>query len=130
VTALEVEGEGGKRVYDRSSQKGADGVDAYKWKRTAPDGKDVETSKVQDALFAVGGVEVQEFVDAPAGLDTYGLSQPALKVTLKHEGGRPPTWFELGQKDGAFYARRTDDAAVLKVDATRGAELLKSFKEL
>jgi uncharacterized protein DUF4340 len=130
VTGLEVEGEGGKRVYDRSSQKGADGVDAYKWKRSAPDGKDIETSKVQDALFAVGGVEVQEFVDAPGGLDTYGLSQPALKVSLKHEGGRAPIWFELGQKDGAFYARRTDDVAVLKVDAAKAAALLKSFKEL
>lgn len=130
VTGLEVEGEGGKRVFDRSSQKGTDGADAYKWKRTVPDAKDVETSKVQDALFGVGGVEVKEFVDAPAGLETYGLVQPALKVTLKYEGGRPPSWFELGQKDGDFYARRAEDGSVLKVDPAKATELLKSFKEL
>jgi hypothetical protein len=130
VVGLEVEAEGGKRVLDRSAQKGKDGADSYKWKRTAPDGKEVDTNKVQDALFVVGGVEVQQFVDTPADPKTYGLDAPALKVLFKYEGGRTPANFELGQKDGAFYARRAGDTAVLKIDAAKGAELLKSFKEL
>ena len=54
-----------KHAYARSTAKDKDGVDVYKWKRTAPDAKDLDTNKVQDALFAVGGVEVQEFVDSP-----------------------------------------------------------------
>jgi hypothetical protein len=130
VVGLEVEADGAKRVYDRSSSKGKDGVDAYKWKRTAPDGKELDTNKVQDALFLLGGVEVQEFVDKPGDPKAYGLDAPALKARFKYEGGRAPASFELGQKDGAFYARRAGDTAVLKLDPAKGAELVKSFKEL
>jgi hypothetical protein len=130
VKAMEVEADGGKRVYDRSSSKDKDGVDVYKWKRTAPDGKDVETNKVQDALFLLGGVEVQEFVDKPGDPQAYGLDAPALKASFKYEGARSPASFELGQKDGAFYARRAGDTAVLKLDPAKGAELVKTFKEL
>jgi uncharacterized protein DUF4340 len=130
VVGIEVEADGGKRVYSRSSEKGKDGADAYKWKRTAPDAKDVETNRVQDALFLVGGIEVQEFVDKPGAPQAYGLDAPAVKVALKYEGTRPAATFELGQKDGALYARRTGDNAVLKIDASKGPELFKTFKEL
>jgi hypothetical protein len=130
VVGIEVEAEGGKRVYERSSSKGPDGADVYKWKRSAPDGKDVETNKVQDALFLVGGVEIQEFVDKPGDPASYGLQAPTLKATFKYEGARTPASFELGQKDGAYYARRTGDTAVLRIDPAKGAELVKSFKEL
>jgi hypothetical protein len=130
VVGIEVEAEGGKRVYERSSSKGQDGADVYKWKRSAPDGKDVETNKVQDALFLVGGVEIQEFVDKPGDPASYGLQAPTLKATFKYEGARTPASFELGQKDGAYYARRTGDTAVLRIDPAKGAELVKSFKEL
>ena len=63
-------------------------TDVHKWKRTAPDAKDLDTNKVQDALFAVGGLEVLEFIDAPKPLPTYGLDAPALRVTLRHAGGQ------------------------------------------
>lgn len=131
VEGIDVELGGAKRVYTRSSTKDSkEGFDTYKWKRTAPDGKDVETNKVQDALFKVGGVEVQEFVDAPKGLETYGLDKPVAKVTLRYAGGKPPVWFALGQRDGATHARRPDDASILKLDNGKAEDLLKAFREL
>lgn len=131
VASIETRAGGVARAYQRSSQRGSDGVDAYKWKRTSPDAKDVDTNKVQDTLFAVGGLEVQGFVDAPGAPAVYGLDAPALKVTLKYDDAeKPAAWFEVGQKDGAWYARRVDDAAVLKLDAAKAAELVKSFVEL
>jgi len=130
VEGFETEGEGGKRVYARSSSKDKDGVETFKWKRTAPDAKDVDTNKIQDVLFKVGGVEVQEFVDAPKAPAGYGLEPPTLRVTLRFAGGKPAAWFELGAKDGVHYARRIDDSAVLKIDAAKADELLKAFKEL
>jgi hypothetical protein len=130
VVGMEVEAGGGKRVYDRSSQKGKDGVESYQWKRSAPDAKELDTSKVQDVLFLLGGLEVQQFVDTPGEPKAYGLDAPALKASFKYEGARPPATFELAEKEGAFYARRAGDAAVLKIDPAKGAELLKSFKEL
>jgi hypothetical protein len=131
VASIETEAAGVKRAYQRSSQRGADGVDVYKWKRTAPDAKDLDTNRVQDTLFAVGGLEVQGFVDAPGAPAGYGLDAPALKVSLKYDDAqKPAAWFELGQKDGAWYARRVDDAAVLKLDPAKAAELVKSFVEL
>jgi hypothetical protein len=130
VSGFDVLSGGTTRTYARSSSKDKDGMEVSKWRRTAPDAKDLETSKVQDALFAIGGVEVSDFVDQPAAPATYGLDNPSLKVTLKFEGGKPAVWFEIGEKDGASYARRSDDAAVLKVDPKKAADVEKAFKEL
>ena len=130
VVGMEVEADGGKRVYDRSSQKGKDGVDSYKWKRTRA--RRQGAGDEQGAGRAVragrhGGPGVRGRAGEPK---TYGLDAPALKASFKYEGARPAATFELGQKDGAFYARRAGDTAVLKLDPAKGAELLKSFKEL
>ena len=130
VEGFDVEAGGTKRVQTRTSSKDEQGADVHKWKRTAPDAKDLDTNKVQDALFAVGGLEVLEFIDAPRPPEAYGLDAPVLRVTLRHAGGRPPAWFEVGSKDGAFYARREGDDAVMKLDLVKAAELIKAFSEL
>ena len=114
---------------ERRTAKDKDGADVSKWKRVKPDGKDLDTTKVQDALFLVGGVEVQEFVDKPAGPETYGLDRPVLKVTIR-EKDKPEASFEVGEKGGTYYARRAGDQAVLKLDATKASDLVKKFGEL
>lgn len=116
-----------KRVLARSSHKDKEGVDVYTWKRTAPDAKDVLTNTVQDALFQVGAVDVRAFVDAPQDPTAYGLDAPLLKVSLRHDGGKPPAWFEIGKKDGAVYGRRSGDAAVLELEPQKAEEVLKGF---
>ncbi len=118
---------GATKTYAKTTTKDKDGVDKSQWKRTAPDAKELDTTKVEDALFKMGGVEIAEFVDSPKTATDYGLDAPKLKVTVKAKG---ESWIELGQKDGAFYARRNGDAAVLKLDATKAEELLKAFGEL
>jgi len=128
VSGFEAELDGAKRVYAKTTSKDKDGVEAAHWKRTAPDAKDLETDKVQDALFKVGGVEVQSFVDAPGPDAAYGLDKPALKLTVKNPKG--PVTIELGTKDGVSYARRSGDAAVLKLDAAKADDLVKALKEL
>lgn len=130
VEGFDVEADGAQRVHARTTAKGKDGTETTTWKRTAPEAKDLETSKVQDALFAVGGAEVTGFVDAPAAPGTYGLDAPALRVTIRYSGGKPPVFFELGTKDGAWFARRSDDAAVLRLEAEKAEELRKAFREL
>ncbi|HET7747512.1 MAG TPA: DUF4340 domain-containing protein [Vicinamibacteria bacterium] len=132
VEGIEVEGagQGAKRVYARQSKKDAGGADSHTWKRTAPDAKDVETSLVQDALFEVGGVDVTEFVDAPQPPAAYGLEAPLLSVTLKLQDGKPAQSIAVGQKDGAWYGRRSGDDAVLKLDAEKASKLVETFKKL
>jgi hypothetical protein len=130
VSAFDVEAGGTRRTYSRSTSKDKDGLEVSKWRRTAPDAKDLDTNKVQDALFAVGGVDVVDFIDKPAAPATYGLDQPSLKVTLKFEGGKPPVSFAIAEKDGAGYGQRSGDAAVLKVDPKKAADAVKAFKEL
>ena len=131
VSELDVEAKDTpKRVLVRSSHKDKEGVDVYTWKRTAPDAKDVNTNTVQDALFQVGAVDVRAFVDAPGDPARYGLDAPALEVSLRHQAGRPPAFFEIGKKDGAFYARRSGDAAVLELDAAKAQELIVAFSGL
>ena len=118
---------GAAKTYAKTTTKDKDGLDKTQWKRTAPDAKDLDTTKVEDALFKMGGVEVAEFVDSPKADSDYGLDAPKLKVTVRAKG---ESWIELGQKDGAFYARRSGDSAILKLDATKAEELLKAFSEL
>jgi hypothetical protein len=119
---------GAKRIYAKATTKDKDGLDKTQWKRTAPDKKDLDTAKVEDALFKMGGVEVQEFVDQPKDAAAYGLDAPVLRVAVKAKGGE--SWIELGKKDGAYYARRNGDAAVLKLDPAKAEELVKAFTEL
>jgi Domain of unknown function (DUF4340) len=129
VEGFDVDSAGARKTYARSSSKDKDGVDTSKWKRIKPDAKDLDTTKMQDALFLVGGVDVQEFVDKPAGPDSYGLDHPVVKVTIR-EKDKPETSFEVGEKGGAYYARRAGDEAVLKLDAAKAADLVKKFSEL
>lgn len=130
VNGFDVETGGVKKVFERTTTKDSAGAETTKWKRVSPDPKELETNKVQDALFAVGGVEATEFVDAPGPAATYGLEPPTLKVTLRFEGGKPPATFEVGEKDGAFHARRGGDSSLLKLDPARAQDLLKPFREL
>jgi hypothetical protein len=124
---FEVVAAGATKTYAKSTSKDKDGVEKSQWKRTAPDAKDLDTTKVEDALFKIGGIDVAEFVDAPKPLADYGLDAPAFKLKLK---AKTESWLELGKKDAAYYARRSGDAAVLKVDATKAEELIKAFGEL
>ncbi|MCU0241698.1 MAG: DUF4340 domain-containing protein [Vicinamibacteria bacterium] len=122
---------GAKRVYARSASKDPkEGFDIYHWKRTTPDTKDIETNKVQEALFKMGGIEVQEFIDRPAALANYGLDKPALKATLRSVAPKPSVWIDIGVKDGSYYGKRSDDDAVLRLDSAKADELLKALKEL
>jgi len=75
-------------------------------------------------------VDVVEFVDKPAAGPAYGLDQPSLKVTLRFDGGKPAVSFDLGEKEGAAYARRSNDSSILKVDPKKAADVVKAFKEL
>jgi Domain of unknown function (DUF4340) len=124
---FEVTAAGVTKKYAKSATKDKDGLEKTQWKRTAPDAKELDTTKVEDALFKIGGVDVSEFVDAPKAPADYGLDAPVLKVTLKAKGD---SGVELGKKDASYYARRTGDAAILKVDAAKAEELLKAFGEI
>ncbi len=131
VEAFDVEIAGSpKRIFVRTTAKDKDGIEASKWKRTAPDTKELETNKVQDALFKIGGIETQEFIDAPGADAVYALDAPALKVSVRYAGGKPATWFAVGKKDGAAFARRPDDGSVLKLDPTKADDLIKAFTDL
>jgi uncharacterized protein DUF4340 len=128
VTGIDLTVDGQKRTLERSSTKEGELVDDYKWKKTAPEKKDLETNTVQDVLFQIGGVSVTEFIDKPGALGAYGLDAPALKVTLSQKD-KPAVWFEVAKKDGAVYARRDGDEAILKLDA-KGNDLIEAFKKL
>jgi hypothetical protein len=135
VSTYEVEGfdvqmDGGKKLFVRTASKDKDGADAYKWRRTSPDVKELDTNKVQDALFQVGSVEVEDFVDKPESPPTYGLDKPRLRVEFHYGSTKPSTWFEVGEKNGVYYGRRNGDDAGLKLDAKKSEDLIKTFKEL
>ncbi len=119
-----------KRSWVRTDLKTDNDIAVPKWRRTAPDPKDVDTSAVQDALFKVGAIEVAEFIDAPKGLDAYGLDAPAFRLTLRAARNDATSWVEIGRKGGAVYARRPEDAAILRIDPAKADEMIKAFSTL
>ncbi len=92
---------------------GAAGAAADSWKR------------VQDGLFAMGGVEATGFIDQPGKDAAYGLDQPALRVTVHRTEGKGATWFEIGKAGGKAYARRPGDQSILELDPAKVETLLK-----
>jgi len=118
---------GDTKTFAKSTVEGADGFDKTQWTRTAPDEADLETTTVEDALFKMGGVEVQEFLDEPAALDAYGLDEPAARVRVR---AKTASWIELGREGEDYYARRSGDDAVLRVDPTKAAELIETLEAL
>lgn len=129
VNGLTVSGGGSTRVFAKSTSKGKDGMDVVLWKGTAP-AKDAPADKVSEALFAVGGIDAAEFIDAPKPLAAYGLDAPALRVALRFEGDKKEDWFEVAVKGDAGFARRRDDTAVLKLDKAKTEALVRSFTVL
>ena len=129
VTGFDVTTAGTTKAFNKSTSKGTDGVEQVLWKSTAPT-KDATQEKASDALFAIGGLDVAEFIDTPKPLPTYGLDTPALRVTLRFEGDKKEDWFEVAVKQDAAFARRRNDAAVLKLDKAKTEALIKSFTTL
>ena len=65
----------------------------------------------------------------PASRPTAWTGRPSRSRCGSPAASRP-AWFEVASKDGAWYARRVDDQAVLKLDAAKAEALIKQFKEL
>ncbi len=123
---FDVVSDGTTKTYEKGTIEDEDGLDKTQWKRTSPDQAELGTTTVEDVLFKMGGVEVQEFLDQP-DLAAYGLEAPVVRVTVR---AKSDSWIELGEKDGDYYARRSGDDAVLKLEPTKAAELLEALEEL
>jgi hypothetical protein len=129
VTSLEVASSGSSRTFTKSTVKGKDGIEQIVWKGTAP-AKDAPDAAVSSAMIGIGGAEAVEFIDAPKALPTYGLDAPAVRVTLKFDGGKKEDWFELAVKGDAGFARRRGDVSVLKLDKAKAEALIQGFSGL
>lgn len=124
---FDVVSQGETRTYEKGNEEDDDGLDQTRWNRTAPDEAELDTKTVEDTLFKIGGLEVEEFVDRPSDLGDYGLAAPSARVTVRAKG---ESWIEVGEKDGAYYGRRSGDDAVLKLETLKSVELLRALDDL
>jgi len=115
------------KTYAKSTTEDDDGLDQTRWKRTAPDEAELETTAVEDALFKLSGVEIQEFLDQPSAPSAYGLDAPVLRIAVR---AKTDSWAEIARKDGDVYARRSGDDAVLKLDPAKAGELIEALEGL
>jgi hypothetical protein len=130
VEAFDVTEGGAKKAYAKSTAKDKDGLETSKWKRTSPDAADLETSKVEDALFKVGGVEATEMIDAPEADGRYGLDAPAFELVIRMGSGKGESKLVIGKKGDAAFARRSGDASILKLEVAKADELIGAFKQI
>jgi len=103
VDGFDVQAGDAKRTYARSTTKDKDGIETFKWRRTAPDTKELDANTVQNALFKIGDVNASAFVDRPGRpRPTSGSAILRLSLRLTAAAGGAATWIEVGQKDGAI----------------------------
>jgi hypothetical protein len=114
-------------TYTKSPKEGEKGLAETQWKRTAPTEKEFETTRIEDVLFDLGGVEVAAFLDEPDDLSTYGLEPPLVRVDVRAKG---ESWVEIGKKGEDYFARRDGDDAVLELDHKKAAELVDALEKL
>jgi hypothetical protein len=120
---------GQERVWIRSTAKGEDGFDEHTWKRSVPDEADLETSKLEDALYDLAGLEATAFVDAPGALSEYGLDEPLAVVKVRRLD-KPELSIELGRHEGRTFARRPGDTALLELDSAAVDGVLEALQKL
>lgn len=118
--------DGQSHTFERQGEDEAE----QSWKRTSPDAADLEADVVQDVLYGLGGIDAVGFVDAPEAPSAYGLDAPALRLVLRVEGEGGEEWVELGRNDAGVWARRSDDASVLELEAAALDELLAELKKI
>jgi len=120
---------GQERVWVRSTEKGEDGFDQHTWKRSVPDEAAVETSKLEDALYDLAGLEAQSFVDTPGEASEYGLAEPLAVVKVRRLD-KPELQIELGRHEGRTFARRAGDTALLELDTSAVDKILDTLQKL
>jgi hypothetical protein len=134
VSSYDIEGlegrlEGQAVKLERRTEKAADGFDGYKWKRTAPNAKELELPKMDEALFKLTGLEAQAFVDQPGAAAEYGLDAPVLELKVALGKDRHVT-LTVGKKGSSAWARRSGDDALLQLDPAKVDEAVKALKGL
>jgi len=129
VDSFDVDTAAAKSVYSRTKEKDKDGLETAKWKRTAPEPKDLETTKIEESLFKLGGIDALEFVDSPKAPAAYGLDAPAFRLTIR-SAGKSELTLEIAKKDGTAWARRSGETSLLKLDNAKVDELLQAFAGL
>jgi hypothetical protein len=134
VESLEIDKAGSISRFAKANVKDKDGNENETWKLLAGGPgtaeKAVESGKLEDVLFKMGGVEATTFIDKPEALSAYGLDKPILKATVQRTEGKGATWFEVGRAGTKTFVRRASDAAVLEVDPAKVDELMKAVDGL
>jgi hypothetical protein len=124
---FDVVSDGVTETYAKSTVEDEDGLDQTRWKRTAPEEAELETTTVEDALFKLSGVEVEEFIDQPSSLADYGLDDPALRIAIR---AKTESWAEIAREGEDVYGRRSGDDAILRLDPAKANELIEALEAL
>jgi hypothetical protein len=109
VSGFETEAGGIKRVYARSTSKDKDGLEVSKWRTPPPPTRRTWRPTRSRTRFSrwAEWTSSSSWTSRAAGRPTAWI-KPSLKVILRFDGGKPAVTFELGEKEGAAYARRVE----------------------
>jgi len=105
------------------------GDDGDTWRRTAPEEKDVDTSKMDAVLSAFSNLRAQSFVDSTGGA---GLERPAVVVTARFGTGddqRSET-VAFGRAGDLAFAAPEGEPGAATLDATAFDAALKALDEI
>lgn len=116
VERMTIVGAGQMIVLKRA--KPVDDASSAAWEMTPPPAEDeeVDTTKVEEMMRAVRGINGFEVVDP--SLDIYGLNNPQIRILLNDSMGANPIQVEIGnyiEPEKAYYARALPSKSVFKV---------------
>jgi len=99
---------------------GAAGSNGQDWRMERPVAFPADATKAQALWYDLQSAEAESFASEKPGaaeLGAFGLTPPALILTVEPKEGAPPVrvMFGRGEEPGARFARRSDASVVMKV---------------
>jgi hypothetical protein len=125
--ATAIETTRGTEVLAFEKAKGPGKDDTEKWRQVKPSVKDVDQSKVDDALARLSNLRVQSFED---GKGKTGADAPALVVVAKFEEGKKTERVAFARSGSDVFASIEGQPGAAKVDAAEFDQALKALDAL
>jgi hypothetical protein len=127
TTRVEIARGGQTMAFEKSKVKNKEGVEEEKWRRVAPEAKDVDSAKVDSLLSSITSARADSFVaeKAKTGLDT-----PELTVTLKFDEGKKTETVSFARSGSDGYASRTGEPGAAKIPASTVESIVNALEEI
>lgn len=125
ATALELDHDGKRLAFEQVP--GTPDTEATRWRRTAPDTSDVDTSAMDDLLAKLSNLRAESFV---ASRDGTGLDTPSSNILVTFDEDGEQERVIVGRVDDDVFAVNGDEPGAARLDTRAWDDALEALDAL